>query len=515
MWVELLPIAGRELRVAARRPGTLRFRAGAAVLAIIASVIWLLSFPAWAAAMGAAASLFGLQTACAFGLALLSGPFLASDCFSEEKRDGTLGLLFLAGLKAREVVLGKFLGTSLTTMYALLALLPITALPMILGGVGALEFTRMVLALLNTLFFSLATGLAVSAFVTSYAKGVAATLAILTLTGAVAPVLAELASKAGWPIAGFCLACYSPFYPFWFARDTAYVLGPHKFWVALLAGHFAGWLALALAGSRVRCSWHATEAGLDRSVAELRPARRRSQNQNRRAAAGSSFDPVLSLTGEPRPLRRAAWLIVVAWGALLYASRSVFPQPWPAWLAASAFAFLFKVLVAFQACRFFVEARRNGALELLLCTPLRNSDLIRAQWHAVLRVFLGPLIIFLALAWLAIAFNPARATLGSTGAPRDALTGMRTGGLGAALLTIRLAADILATGWFGMWLALTLRTPGVAPGLTVFAVLILPMLLSQFSLVTDMLFISWGTTRLQEDFRQLADTTLTRNEAPA
>ena len=501
--------------MAARRPSTLRFRWGAAVLAIIVSGIWLLSFPAWAAATGAVASLFGLQTACAFGLALLSGPFLASDCFSEEKRDGTLSLLFLAGLEAREVVVGKFLGTSLTAMYALLALLPITALPMILGGVGVLEFFRMVLALLNTLFFSLATGLAVSAFVTNYAKGVAATLTILTLTGAVAPVLAELASKVGWPVAGFCLACYSPFYPFWFARDMAYVLGPHKFWVALLAVHFAGWLALALAGSRVRRSWRATDAGLDRPDAELRPARRRSQSQSRRASAGASFDPVRRLTGDARPLHWAAWLIVVAWGALLYANRSLFPQTWPEWFEASAFAFLLKVLVTFQACRFFVEARRNGALELLLCTPLRNSDLIKAQWHALLRVFLGPLIIFLALAWLAIAFRPTRAALGSTGWPPDTLSGMRTGGLGAMLLTIRLAADILATGWFGMWLALTVRTPAVAPGLTIFAVLILPMLLSQFSLVTDMLFISWSTTRLQQDFRQLVDITLTRPEASA
>jgi hypothetical protein len=425
-----------------------------------------------------------------------------------------LSLLFLAGLKAREVVLGKFVGTWLTAMYALLALLPITALPMILGGVGALEFCRMVLALLDTLFLSLAVGLAVSAVVTNYAKGVAVTLAILSILGALLPALAELASKIGWPAAGFCLACFSPSYPFWFARDTAYVLGPHKFWVALLACQFAGWLALALGGARVRRSWHATETGLDRSAQEPQPARRRPPLQHRRASAGEGFDPVLRLTGEARPLRWAAWLIVGAWGLLLSASRSWFPQPWSAWFAASAFAFLLKALVAFQACRFFVEARRSGALELLLCTPLRSTDLVRAQWQAVLRTFLLPLLTFLVLSWIALGFHSGRAALGPMFSPPSAVPGMRTGGLGAMLLTIRLAADILATGWFGMWLALTVRTPGVAPGLTIFAVLILPMLLSQFSLVTDMLFISWATTRLQEDFRRFADVTLVRQEAP-
>ena len=45
--------------------------------------------------------------------------------------------------------------------------------------------------------------------------------------------------------------------------------------------------------------------------------------------------------------------------------------------------------------------------------------------------------------------------------------------------------------------------------------LILPAVLVHFDLVAEMFFISWGTTRLQEDFRSLADTTLSQSEAPA
>ena len=59
------------------------------------------------------------------------------------------------------------------------------------------------------------------------------------------------------------------------------------------------------------------------------------------------------------------------------------------------------------------------------------------------------------------------------------------------------------------------RKPGLAPALTILAVLILPAMLVHFDLVADMFFISWGTTRLQEDFRRLADTTLSQSEAPA
>ncbi len=164
---------------------------------------------------------------------------------------------------------------------------------------------------------------------------------------------------------------------------------------------------------------------------------------------------------------------------------------------------------------FFVEARRSGALELLLCTTLRNPDLISAQWRAVLRIFLWPLMIFLALSWIAFVFPSDPTAVGSIAPSPSGLPRMRAGGLGAIFLTVRMGADILATGWFGMWLALTARRPGLAPGLTILAVLILPAMLSDFDLVADMLFISWGTTRLQEDFRRLADTTLVRSEAPA
>jgi len=108
------------------------------------------------------------------------------------------------------------------------------------------------LGLINTLFFSLAVGLGVSAFVTNYSRGVAGTLALLTIIGAVLPALAELGSRSGWPAACFYLAWFSPFYPFWCARDAMYALAPHKFWITLLASHFVGWICLAFASSGLR-----------------------------------------------------------------------------------------------------------------------------------------------------------------------------------------------------------------------------------------------------------------------
>ena len=51
-----------------------------------------------------------------------------------------------------DVVLGKFMAMSLNAIYGLLAILPITGLPLLMGGVTGGEFWRMNLALLNALF---------------------------------------------------------------------------------------------------------------------------------------------------------------------------------------------------------------------------------------------------------------------------------------------------------------------------------------------------------------------------
>ena len=58
---------------------------------------------------GAGKALYTTLTGFAFGLCLLAGVLLTADCLSEEKREGTLGLLFLTDLKGYDVVLGKFM----------------------------------------------------------------------------------------------------------------------------------------------------------------------------------------------------------------------------------------------------------------------------------------------------------------------------------------------------------------------------------------------------------------------
>src|SRR5206468_6705142 len=157
-----LPLIERELRLGARRPGSYRVRVFAALSFVI---VWLALLLSDALSSPAARSLhlfvaFGVL---ALAFCLLAGIFLTADCLSEEKREGTLGLLFLTNLKGYDVVLGKLSTTSLHSFYGLLAIFPVLGLPLLMGGVTIGEFWRVILVLVVTLFLSLTLGLFVSA----------------------------------------------------------------------------------------------------------------------------------------------------------------------------------------------------------------------------------------------------------------------------------------------------------------------------------------------------------------
>src|SRR5215204_2700353 len=107
----LLPIVDRELRVAARRRGTYRFRVFAGLLAMALWLFLLFGVRSVPSARFGHHILFWMG-GLVLGFSVLAGVFLTSDCVSAEKREGTLGLLFLTELKAYDIVCGKLIATS-------------------------------------------------------------------------------------------------------------------------------------------------------------------------------------------------------------------------------------------------------------------------------------------------------------------------------------------------------------------------------------------------------------------
>ena len=126
-----LPIVTRELRVSARRRRTYWVRFATAALALLFFGWSVLFLHMAGAATFAGKMLFGGLVALIWIYAILGGVFQTADTLSEEKREGTLGLLFLTDLKGYDIVLGKLAATSLNAFYGVLALFPVMAIPVL------------------------------------------------------------------------------------------------------------------------------------------------------------------------------------------------------------------------------------------------------------------------------------------------------------------------------------------------------------------------------------------------
>jgi ABC-type transport system involved in multi-copper enzyme maturation permease subunit len=500
-----LPIVDRELRVAARRKSTYRMRTWTVVVALVVGCFSLFPMMLMRGPGSVGKPFYTTLTGFAFGLCLLAGALLTADCLSEEKRDGTLGFLFLTDLKGYDVVLGKFMAMSLSAIYGLLAVLPITGLSLLLGGLTGGEFWRMTLALFNALFFSLATGILVSAIGRDSQRVMGGTLGLVILFAGGLPALVKAGLAMGVPPGWDCLAWISPYYAFGKALEPMYLWQPARYWWALLASQLFGWCLLALASLALPRRWQ-ERTGADEGASVLTQwPQRRGKGTAERARAREELlpvNPVLWLMSSGPDLRRIAWLIVWVWGAVVLLVTLLAPREMGGfvlgWYGVRPFGFLLKWLLALQACRFFVEARRNGALEMLLCTPLTSRDILGGQMLALKKTFLWPIVWLLALLFVPVVVQVVATRAWNTPGMGTAFIGFVASGF----CCLRMYADCYAVIWFGMWLALTLKKPGLAASLTVLFVLVLPSMLCVLDVFADLFFILWGMTKLRhQDLR--------------
>src|SRR2546421_4973555 len=151
----LLPVAAREVREASRQSRTYAWRTATALIALV-----LMAFIAWVSGYSARQGqrLFIGVATIAYLYCLIAGVVRTADTIAEEKRDNTLGLLFLTDLKGWDIILGKLLSSSVNCLFGLLALIPMLAIPMLMGGVQWSEFVRVILSLLVTLILSISWG---------------------------------------------------------------------------------------------------------------------------------------------------------------------------------------------------------------------------------------------------------------------------------------------------------------------------------------------------------------------
>jgi ABC-type transport system involved in multi-copper enzyme maturation permease subunit len=187
-----LPMVQRELRVLARKPSTYRGRwiVGGAAFGLALLLIMVMGMAG--SPQGWGEKLFVILTVYAATVCIMVGLFGTADILSEERREGTLGLLFLTDLKGYDVVLGKFSAVALNALYWLLAILPVLSLPLLIGGVTFGEFLRVSLALMNLLFFALAVGTWASSRSVQLIHSLAVTAVMLAIFSALTPLFFSL-----------------------------------------------------------------------------------------------------------------------------------------------------------------------------------------------------------------------------------------------------------------------------------------------------------------------------------
>ena len=527
--MNFLPIAARELRVAARKRSTYRVRVGGAITAVVLGIgCMVLGSLGGGGATTMGRVLFGILSWLCLAAGLSAGLFFTSDALSEEKREGTLGLLFLTDLRGYDVAAGKLMATSLRGFYALLAVLPIIAVTLLMGGITGAQYGKSCLALVNALVLSLAAGMLISAFSRDSQKALAATLLVMLLLGFGGPITD--ATTAGLK--------HARFVPVWSLASPAYVLasasawGRTPYWQALVINQVVAWSMLLAACIAVPHTWQERGRGSigisPRTAYWLKYGGRRRRERQRTVL---ERDPMAWLAARERWQSLGLWVIalIVTGGFVFGLLRHIPIEAWMTWTYIGGFfTLLLYLATASLACRFFVEARRSGLLELLLVSPLNESQIVRGQWRALLRMFGLPVLLLLAVqvtgatlsqvAWLgmtaqtgaaigAAATNASPAgvvtTTNISGTSNTTLTYSVTVGtsvpaatmatmrrrphevlvvvVAAGSAALRTGANLVALIWFGLWMGLTSRSANLATLRTILFVQVIPWFVITFA----------------------------------
>ena len=477
------------------------------------------AFTMWTANVGwswNSTDMFQLLSWFAFVYCLLAGVLSTADCLSIEKRHNTLGLLFLTDLRGYDVVFGKLCANSLSCSFGLLAILPVLAIPLIMGGVQYGEFWRVALSLATTLLVSLSIGLYISTLGTNAFRNTAIAVLVMCLLGFGIPALVELLNNyRRWPRLAATISHLSPFYMHLMAFSGAWAR-PTPYWTsvafkyALIAG------AIGLSCWRLPRTWQDSPGTAGRWSFGTALERWRRWNlgtgSSRSRFRGRLLEksPFAWLAGRERVssaglliLYIAVIILTVRLGSIIESANPgvSMSELFPLWMVTAAI--LHGTLLAkigSMASERFGSDRQSGALELLLSTPLSVRTIVRGQWRAMLRQLFGPAVIAMAVHGLVFYLASRSVALHSSfqlggkdmlSAIWQSLTAHSPVGpwdeclalLCIVAAAVVLAAHWIALGWTGMWLSLRLRQPRFAPWLALAVVIVPPWILFAMTII--------------------------------
>jgi len=478
-----LPIVERELRAHARRGRTYWTRF---LVALLGTTICLLESPSGRNMFESLVTVTFVWCCFVF--------VLTADVISSERREGTLGLLFLTRVRSADVLLGKLASAGLTSLFALAAFLPALMLPVLSGGVTGGEVFRKGLMLLDTLFLVLAVGLGASARGTEWLRTTRA--AALTVLGILLlpPCLEMLLRQGGLP--RHTVGLLSPLVGMITAGDLAFRTSASLFWTSFALVQAFGWLMLLRARLDLRRSLaeppdvsHPATVVAESAAVASEPT----TPFPRRLPIGD--EPIAWLLRRQRGVRPIIWAAVI-FGGVFYLGPYFFfgvvrTGGWGGTVAGAWSVSLFSSVItgclfAWAAGRFFLESRKTGALELLVTTPLGASTIVSAQWSWLKRILSWPLVVMV----LPILLPGCSMVFSSR--PYAADSWAIHYAIAIVLGTTATVVGVLVLCWLGMWFGLHLRTPSSAIAHAVVWGKVVPFIIGlMFSLVLAPLLLAF------------------------
>ncbi len=419
--------------------------------------------------------LFTILTWMSLAAALSAGVFFTSDCLSEEKREGTLGFLFLTDLRGYDVVFGKLLATSLRGFFALLSIFPVLAITFMLGGVTGETFWKTMLALGNALFFSLAVGMLVSAMSRDSQRALIATVVVMLLFIFGGPGLDGVIAEAYGRSFGMTFSLSSPGFVFLSVNK----FGASIFWQGLMTTQIITWLFLVVACLLLPRAWQEkkqeTRTGERGWSYALKFGGAKSRAHMRRILMIPN--PVVWLACRERWQPLVVWaiaLLTVA-GALMIFTRTAYGLfDMTNYMVGGLMCVIFYLWVSSQSCRFLVDARKSGLLELLLSSPLEDGQIVRGQWSALKRQFGLPILVYLVAQLAGSLFTQLTTNANVFAMIKNLALGRSLTAISTVLDTSVVLANLITLAWFGMWMGLTSRNTNFATLKTILFVQIIP-----------------------------------------
>jgi ABC-type Na+ efflux pump permease subunit len=501
----LFPVSTRELQVAARQRSTYVSRLGAAgvSLMIFAWLLWITPGNRGPSGM----DLFTTFSWIAFIYCSVAGAVLTADCISGEKREDTLGLLFLTDLNAPDIALGKLLGATLNCWFGLLAMLPIMAVPVLMGGVTLQDLIRVFFTLTNTLVLSSSIGLLLSSVNRNALRATSGALTAMFLL-AVGLFLLALLLEQHYGLTGPAkiLRWFSPlscmnesFYSGFRLRSNSFRISS-AIMVAMSLSCLAitclilphAWKDRSGSGSAMgwRLLWRRFHSGTASARRALR-TRWLDLNPYYWIAHGGRFGPagfVLFLLLLCCAAIWTGWRFPANFGHPSPTSALTFTWLW----AVFAGHVLFLIRIATLAPHRFSMDRRAGGLELILATPIAPKRILAGNTLALARNLVTPAIFLLLMHGMLLVVFLEMATFESgpgldlwtrvhgilEGDPAgnhhfrrsDLLIFLSLFGSSAFLLF----CSWITLAWVGMWIGLWSNRPRLAPWQTLALVVVPP-----------------------------------------